>query len=122
MSRRDPDDARWQAGLFRALGERNRLRIVFHLLDGKASVGEIASALGAEQSLVSHHLAALRLSGLVESRREGRVALYDLPERVRGALHGKTLDLGCCVVTFRRRPARRPVRAAPGRREPSPRS
>lgn len=122
MARRDPDDARWQADLFRTLGERNRLRIVFRLMDGQASVGEIASALGAEQSLVSHHLAALRASGLVESTREGRAALYDLPERVRGALHGKTLDLGCCVVTFRRPPAKRPVRATPSPRAPSRRS
>jgi DNA-binding transcriptional ArsR family regulator len=100
------DDAAWQADLFRALGEPNRLRIIFRLLDGRAAVGEIAEALGAEQSLVSHHLAALRRSGIVEGRREGRTVVYDLPERIRGALRGKRLDLGCCVVTFRR-PARK---------------
>jgi ArsR family transcriptional regulator len=96
------DDAPWQADLFRVLGEPNRLRIVRHLFRGPAPVGEIAAALGAEQSLVSHHLAALRRSGMVASRREGRSVRYALSVRARGALRGQALDLGCCVVTFRR--------------------
>jgi ArsR family transcriptional regulator len=118
MPRRDPGDARWQAELFRALGDANRLRIVHRLLSGDASVGEIAEALGAEQSLVSHHLAALRGSGIVEARRKGRAVLYDLPERVRGAIRGRTLDLGCCLVTFRVPPrdgAARHVRSSSSR-------
>jgi ArsR family transcriptional regulator len=118
MPRRDPEDALWQADLFRALSDANRLRIVFRLLEGDASVGEISETLGAEQSLVSHHLAALRESGLVESRREGRVNLYGLRERVLGAIRGRSLDLGCCVVTFRVPPQAPPaVRASSSRRE-----
>ena len=33
------------------------------------------------QNLVSHHLRALRTSGLVDYRREGKMALYSLTER-----------------------------------------
>ncbi|MBI4863006.1 MAG: winged helix-turn-helix transcriptional regulator [Candidatus Riflebacteria bacterium] len=99
---RRADGADWHAQLFRALSDPNRLRIIYRLLDGPMSVGELTSALELEQSLVSHHLATLRKMSLVMAERSGRFVEYALPREVAVTLDGKTLDLGCCVVTFRR--------------------
>lgn len=96
------DGVDWHAGLFRVLGDPNRLRIIYRLLDGPMNVGELAAAVRIEQSLMSHHLATLRKLGLVVATRSGRLVRYELPREVAVALDGKTLDLGCCVVSFRR--------------------
>jgi|GEM_PF-712518 len=112
------DGADWHAELFRLLADPNRLRIIYRLLDGPLNVGEISAAVGLEQSLVSHHLATLRKSNLVVATRAGRIVRYELPKEIAVALDGKTLDLGCCIVTFRRsttddRPTRRSVGPSP---------
>ena len=70
------DGADWHAELFRLLADPNRLRIIYRLLDGPLNVGEISSAVGLEQSLVSHHLATLRKSKLVVATRSGRIVRY----------------------------------------------
>ncbi|MCD4706273.1 MAG: metalloregulator ArsR/SmtB family transcription factor [Candidatus Sabulitectum sp.] len=56
--------------VFRALAERNRLRIVLLLEMGPLNVSEIVSVLGLSQSNVSHHLKLLLDASLV--RRSGR--------------------------------------------------
>ena len=114
------DAADWHAELFRLLADPNRLRIIYRLLEGPMNVGEIAASVGIEQSLVSHHLATLRKRDLVVATRAGRLVRYQLPREVAVALDGKTLDLGCCVVTFRRATTEgRPPRGSSGS---SPRS
>ena len=61
---------------FRALGDETRLRLLEILIDGDCSVGELMETTGLGQSLVSHHLGALRLAGLVTTRRAGRWIYY----------------------------------------------
>ncbi|MCK5786876.1 MAG: metalloregulator ArsR/SmtB family transcription factor [Candidatus Sabulitectum sp.] len=56
--------------VFRALAERNRLRIVLLLEMGPLNVSEIVSVLGMSQSNVSHHLKLLLDADVV--RRSGR--------------------------------------------------
>lgn len=56
--------------VFRALAERNRLRIVLLLEMGPLNVSEIVSVLGLSQSNVSHHLKLLLDASVV--RRSGR--------------------------------------------------
>ena len=56
--------------VFRALAERNRLRIVLLLEMGPLNVSEIVSVLGLSQSNVSHHLKLLLDADVV--RRSGR--------------------------------------------------
>ena len=66
-------------GLFAALANPLRLRLLIALTRrGEQSAGELEVAVGAEQSAVSHQLAALRRNHLVVSRREGRRMIYDL--------------------------------------------
>ena len=48
---------------------------------GELCVCDLAWVLERAQNLVSHHLRALRSGGLVDYRREGKMALYSLSER-----------------------------------------
>jgi ArsR family transcriptional regulator len=75
------DQARAVAALrFRALGDETRLRILEALATGERCVSDLMDALGLGQSLVSHHLRALREAGLVTVRREGRRINYTISE------------------------------------------
>ena len=49
---------------------------------GPSTVGEIADAIGARQSLASQHLTHLRLHGLVHVERRGHYAYYSLAHTV----------------------------------------
>lgn len=61
---------------FRLLGDGTRLRILWALLHAEYSVGELASMVGAQPAAVSQHLAKLRLTRLVRTRREGTRIYY----------------------------------------------
>jgi len=63
---------------FQALADVNRLRVLDALRDGERCVCELQEDLGLGQSLLSHHLRALREAGLVTDRREGRWVHYSL--------------------------------------------
>lgn len=75
------DRARALAALrFRALGDETRLRLLEILTTGERCVADLMEILGLGQSLVSHHLRALREAGLVSVRREGRWVYYAISE------------------------------------------
>ena len=57
--------------LFRSLADATRLRILGLLLAGEVCVCDIHESLRIPQPRTSRHLAYLRRSGLVETRREG---------------------------------------------------
>ena len=74
--------ARRLAEPFRALADPTRLTVAIALRDGgELCVCDLAWILERAQNLVSHHLRALRTGGLVDYRREGKMALYSLTER-----------------------------------------
>jgi ArsR family transcriptional regulator len=64
--------------LFKALADATRLRILGLLLTGEVCVCDIHESLKIPQSKASRHLAYLRKSGLVETRREGLWIHYRL--------------------------------------------
>lgn len=64
------------AGTFGLLASTMRLHIVWVLATGECDVGTIAEQVGGSVPTVSHHLAKLKLAGLVRSRREGRHQVY----------------------------------------------
>jgi DNA-binding transcriptional ArsR family regulator len=66
------------AEAMQALSTPSRVRLLARLCDGPSSVGALASAVGLEQSLVSHQLRLLRHLGLVRRVRDGRLAVYEL--------------------------------------------
>ena len=57
--------------LFKALADQTRLRILGLLLTGEVCVCHMHESLKMSQPKVSRHLAYLRHSGLVETRRDG---------------------------------------------------
>ncbi len=46
----------------------------------KLSVREICEKLGTEQSLTSHHLASMKLKGMLKAKREGKSVYYMIKE------------------------------------------
>jgi ArsR family transcriptional regulator len=58
-------------GVYAALADPTRLRILSLLGDGEICVCHIHASLDVPQPTASRHLAYLRKSGLVEARREG---------------------------------------------------
>jgi ArsR family transcriptional regulator len=67
-------------GLFKALADRTRLRILALLARGEVCVCEIHEALQVPQPTASRHLAYLRKAGLVATRRRGLWVHYRLAE------------------------------------------
>jgi DNA-binding transcriptional ArsR family regulator len=69
-------DARKVAGMFAALAEPTRLRILFFLLRGRHHVGQLAELLDIPMVNMSHHLGVMRQAGLLEDEKEGRRVFY----------------------------------------------
>ncbi len=75
-----PDPARLEAatGIFQMLADPTRLHILWLLSHGEADVTALVDACGTSRTAVSQHLAKLRFSGLVDTRKEGRRVIYRL--------------------------------------------
>jgi DNA-binding transcriptional ArsR family regulator len=84
---------------FRMLSDPTRLRLLWLLCGAELDVSALAAATGAARPAVSQHLAKLRMTGLVSTRREGRRVLY----RARGGhvrrLLAEALEAAAHVVT-----------------------
>lgn len=75
--------------LFKALADATRLRILGLLLTGEVCVCDIHESLKIPQSKASRHLAYLRRSGLVATRRDGlwiHYRLANMSDPVLGAI------------------------------------
>jgi len=66
--------------LFKALGDRNRQKILHLLRDGEKSVSEILPHFDILQPTVSTHLLLLEEAGLLKVRRDGRRRLYSISD------------------------------------------
>jgi DNA-binding transcriptional ArsR family regulator len=69
---------------FQALSDAARRRMVERLSRGPASVSELAHPLDMTLSAVMQHLAVLEVSGLVSSKKVGRVRTCQLDRRALG--------------------------------------
>ena len=69
-----------QARFLRCIGEPTRLLILKLLVDGEKCVGELTSVLNKEQSLISHHLRALKECGIVKERQEAQKVYYKITD------------------------------------------
>jgi DNA-binding transcriptional ArsR family regulator len=73
------------AETFKALSDPTRLRLIAALREAEVCVGDLARALGLEQSAVSHQLRLLRALQIVRARKVGRHVYYALDDdHVRG--------------------------------------
>ena len=67
---------------FKALADKNRLKIVGLLAEKPYSVEELATLLGLKPPTISHHLAKLVEVGLVKSHTESYYNVYQLDQSV----------------------------------------
>jgi ArsR family transcriptional regulator len=67
-----------QLQLLKCVADDTRIQILIYLKNGERCVCEIMKNLDKEQSLISHHLQALRRCGLIKRRREGKKIMYRL--------------------------------------------
>ena len=68
------------AELFKVFGDSTRIKILCILFGGERYVQELADAIGASQSAVSHQLKILKQAKLVKSRRQGKLVGYSLAD------------------------------------------
>jgi len=81
LARRRADEL---AAAAKALGDPTRLVIAAALRDGdELCVCDLSWVAERSENLVSHHVRALRSAGLVRSRRDGKMVMYQLTTRVR---------------------------------------
>ena len=64
--------------LFKALADKNRLKIIGLLAQRPHAVGDLSVALKLGASTVSHHLSVLSKAGLVAARADGYYSIYSL--------------------------------------------
>jgi ArsR family transcriptional regulator, lead/cadmium/zinc/bismuth-responsive transcriptional repressor len=82
-----PEQADLAAGQARALSDPTRLMLAAALLEAsELCVCDLAWIAERSQTLVSHHVRALRTHGVVRSRREGKMVMYSLTEEGRKLL------------------------------------
>jgi ArsR family transcriptional regulator len=103
------------ADTMQALATPSRVLILGSLSEGPRSVGELALAVGMEQSAVSHQLRLLRHLRLVVGERSGRTVTYSLHDDHVAVLlkeaisHVEHLELGLSNAA-----SRRPVKSTAG--------
>jgi len=68
--------------VFKLLADETRLKILMYLMrDGELHVSALCEKLGQSQPAVSHHLALLRVAGIIEPRRDGKHNYYSVREK-----------------------------------------
>jgi ArsR family transcriptional regulator, lead/cadmium/zinc/bismuth-responsive transcriptional repressor len=66
---------------FKALTDPTRVALLLALADGEtACVCDLSWVVGRDEKLVSHHVRLLKSLGVVRSRRDGRMVMYELTE------------------------------------------
>lgn len=75
-----PDDTRqYVLAICKMLADPTRLRIAYYLTnEAELNVTQLCERVAQSQPAVSHHLAMMRSSGIVDHRRAGRQIFYSL--------------------------------------------
>ena len=60
------------------LAEPTRLQILLALADGEVHVGDLCQRVARAQPSISHHLSILRRTGIVTTRKQGKLVYYSL--------------------------------------------
>jgi DNA-binding transcriptional ArsR family regulator len=79
--RRDPDVSS-SAGIFAALGDETRLRLVARLCkDGPTSITRLADGFDISRQAITKHLRVMEEAGLVRSVWQGRESVWQLEQK-----------------------------------------
>ena len=68
------------ADFFKTFGDTTRVKTLYALMEQDLCVADLAKAIGATQSAVSHQLRTLKQSRLVRAKREGKNVVYSLSD------------------------------------------
>lgn len=68
------------AARFKCISEPSRLKILFALSCGELCVEHLTSAVGGNQSAVSHQLKTLKDNKIVKSKRSGKQVIYSISD------------------------------------------
>lgn len=74
------ESAQSAARLLKLMASEPRLLLLCRLVEGEASVGDLADHAKMAQSTTSQHLAKMRSEGLVATRREAQTIYYRLDD------------------------------------------
>ena len=66
--------------LFKQVSDPTRLQVISLLSEGERHVGGMCDQFNMSQPVVSHHLALLRLGGIVDRRCQGKNNFYSLTD------------------------------------------
>lgn len=103
------------AQLLKLLAHPQRLRVLCLLADGESSVGDLNRRVDLSQSALSQHLAKLRDTGLVTTRRESQAIYYRLRSGPARRIIATLYEVYCGrpddkpAAARRRAPERRPT-------------
>lgn len=76
--------------VFKLLSDETRLRILLYLMrEGELHVTALCERLRQSQPAVSHHLALLRVAGVIEARRDGKHNFYSVRQEHFHAIMGQ---------------------------------
>jgi DNA-binding transcriptional ArsR family regulator len=79
------------AATFKALSDPTRAQLVYLLTEKEYNVNELSEYVAVSASAVSHHLAKLRDTRLVRTRREGNQIFYSIDDSHVAALFREAL-------------------------------
>lgn len=68
------------ADLFKVFADTTRIKILYALMGGPCRVTDIAQAVNASQTAVSHQLRSLKQARLVKFQRDGKNVIYSLSD------------------------------------------
>jgi DNA-binding transcriptional ArsR family regulator len=81
--------------LLTALANEHRLAILCTLVEGERSVSALVDAVGLAQSALSQHLAKLRATGIVATRRDAQTIYYRLASDAAGRVMKTLAEIYC---------------------------
>ncbi len=90
------------ANTFKALGDPNRLRLVFQLLGAGPgqNVGQTACCCEVDLSVVSRHLSVLHQAGIIIREKRGKEVVYRVDQKnLPGALRSLAEAIESCCQT-----------------------
>jgi ArsR family transcriptional regulator, arsenate/arsenite/antimonite-responsive transcriptional repressor len=91
--------------VFKLMSDETRLRILMYLMrEGELHVTALCERLDQSQPAVSHHLALLRVAGLIEARRDGKHNYYSVRakhfHRIMGELFSSITEMDKDHIRF----------------------